>query len=188
MPSLTNSYNATADMTPAEELAVAVKANDAQQVAGVLERRPTLRSTLNDPMPGGDFGATPLLAAVARSNVEMIDVLLRAGADINQKSHWWAGPFGVLDTAARPDKDSGLAEWLIERGAFVDVHAASRLGRLDRLAELVAADPGLVHARGADGRRRCTSLPPSRSRSSCWTMARISRRATSITNPRLRST
>jgi ankyrin repeat protein len=33
----------------------------------------------------------------------------------------------------------------------VDVHAAARLGLLDRLHELVAADPALVHARGGDG-------------------------------------
>jgi ankyrin repeat protein len=33
----------------------------------------------------------------------------------------------------------------------VDVHAAARLGLLDRLRELVEADPELVHARGGDG-------------------------------------
>jgi ankyrin repeat protein len=41
--------------------------------------------------------------------------------------------------------------YAIERGAHVDVHAAARLGLLDRLEELVVADPELVHARGGDG-------------------------------------
>jgi hypothetical protein len=33
----------------------------------------------------------------------------------------------------------------------VDVHAAARLGRLDRLRELIEGDPRRVHARGGDG-------------------------------------
>ena len=130
---------------PAEALAAAVKAGDAARVRGVLDRYPELQSKLDDPMPDGPFGATPLLGAVSRGNREMIDVLLHAGADINARSHWWAGSFGVLDD------HGGLAPFLIARGAVVDAHAAARLGILDRLQELIAADPGLVHARGGDG-------------------------------------
>jgi ankyrin repeat protein len=44
-----------------------------------------------------------------------------------------------------------LADHAIKRGAIVDIHAAARLGMLERLQELIAADPGLVHARGGDG-------------------------------------
>jgi ankyrin repeat protein len=72
-------------------------------------------------------------------------VLLRAGASINARSHWWAGGFGVLDS------DHDLAPFLIERGAVVDAHAAARLGMLDRLEELLSSRPQLVHARGGDG-------------------------------------
>ena len=130
---------------PEAELVAAIHANDADQVRTVLERAPGLRHRINDTMPGLHFGATPLLAAVPLGNREMIDVLLQAGADINQKSHWWAGGFGVLDDA------HGMAAFLIERGARVDVHAATRLARMDDLERLVAADPALVHARGGDG-------------------------------------
>jgi len=130
---------------PTAALAAAVKANDASRLGEVLARHPELKSRLDDPFPGSDFGATALLAAVHKGNREMVDVLLRAGADINARSHWWAGSFGVLDD------DHGLADFLIERGAVVDVHAAARLGRLDRLTELISADPDLVHARGGDG-------------------------------------
>jgi len=77
---------------------------------------------------------------------EMLDVLLEAGADINAKSLWWAGGFGLLH-GAEPD----LAAYAIQRGAVVDVHAAARLGLMDRLRGLVVADPKLVHARGGDG-------------------------------------
>jgi Ankyrin repeats (3 copies)/Ankyrin repeat len=72
--------------------------------------------------------------------------LLEAGADLNAKSRWWAGGFGLLDWAS-PE----VAAYAIERGAVVDVHAAARLRMMDRLRELVALDPGLVHARGGDG-------------------------------------
>ena len=76
----------------------------------------------------------------------MLDVLLDAGADINARSRWWAGGFGLLH-GAPPD----LAAYAISRGAVVDVHAAARLGLYDRLQELVTADPRQVHARGGDG-------------------------------------
>ncbi len=49
------------------------------------------------------------------------------------------------------DCDPTLVEFLVERGAVVDVHAASRLDWMPKLAELVAADPEVVHARGGDG-------------------------------------
>jgi len=128
-----------------ELLAAAIISNDATQVRQVLGSHPELKSKLNDPMPGAPFGGTALIAAVQRTNREMIDVLLAAGADINGRSHWWAGGFGVLDD------DRGLASFLIVRGARVDAHAASRLGMLDRLKELISANPALLHARGGDG-------------------------------------
>src|SRR5213593_4184040 len=128
-----------------DALASAVKANDATQVDQVLQRHPGLKSRLNDPLPDSPFGGTALLGAVQRTNREMIDVLLRAGADINARSHWWAGGFGVLDD------DRGLASFLIERGAIVDANAAARLGMLGKLEELVSANPAVVHARGGDG-------------------------------------
>lgn len=130
---------------PAAALVAAIKANDPAAARRVLHDHPGLKARLDEPLPGFSFGATPLLAALPSGNRELIDVLLEAGADINQRSHWWAGSFGVLDD------DHGLAPYLIERGARVDVHAAARLGMTDRLVELVAADPGLVHARGGDG-------------------------------------
>lgn len=130
---------------PVAVLVAAIKANDTNAARRALQDHPGLKARLDDPLPGFAFGATPLLAALPSGNREMIDLLLEAGADINQRSHWWAGSFGVLDD------DHGLAPYLIERGARVDAHAAARLGMMDRLAELIAADPGLVHARGGDG-------------------------------------
>ena len=52
----------------------------------------------------------------------------------------------ILDCAS-PD----VAAYAIERGVIVDAHAAARLGLIDRLRELLAANPALVRARGGDG-------------------------------------
>ncbi len=124
-----------------DELKDAIHADDAQRARALLEQNEGLKGRINEPL--GPFDS-PLLNG-ARSR-EMLDVLLDAGADINAKSQWWAGGFGLLDWAA-PD----LASYAIERGAIVDVHAAARLGLMDRLRELVEEDPRLVHGRGGDG-------------------------------------
>ena len=76
----------------------------------------------------------------------MLDALLDGGADINARSEWWAGGFGILDCAS-PE----LAAYAIERGATITAHAAARLGMLDTLRALISADPALVNARGGDG-------------------------------------
>jgi ankyrin repeat protein len=123
-----------------------VKAGDVASARRILERHRGLRARLNEPMPGGAFGGTVLTTAVDHENRSMIDLLLAHGADINQRTHWGPGGFGVLEFC-----HPSLAPWLIERGARVDAHAAARLAMLDPLAALVAADPNVVHARGGDG-------------------------------------
>ncbi|MEO8032686.1 MAG: ankyrin repeat domain-containing protein [Gemmatimonadota bacterium] len=130
---------------PSDALAAALKSHDANAVAGVISHHPELRSKLDEPVAGGAFGATPLIVAVQHANRAMVDVLLDAGADINQRSHWWAGGFHVLED------DHGLADFLIERGAVLDAVAAAKLGRLADLERLVAADPKAVYQRAGDG-------------------------------------
>lgn len=127
----------------------AVKGNDVAVVRHLLSAHGAeLEPALQLPIPGWAFGETPLIAAVRAANREMIDLMVNAGADINIRTKWWAGGFGVLDEAAG---DPPLAEYLIERGAFVDVHAAARLGKLDHLRMLIQTTPSLVHALGGDG-------------------------------------
>jgi ankyrin repeat protein len=132
--------------SPAEALREAVCGGDAAQLREILERYPELRAGIDDPLPGYGFGQHALFAAVQRGDRAIIDVLLGAGANMRKRTEWWAGGFGVLD-----DCDPGMVEFLMERGALPDAHAASRLGMMAKLEELVAADPGVVHARGGDG-------------------------------------
>lgn len=136
------------DPTPGARAAftAAVVDDDVDRVRELLGRHAELRAQLDLPAPGLPFGTIPLLPLVQAGRREMVDVFLKAGADINARSDWWAGGFGVLDLCV-----PAMAPFLIERGAIVDAHAASRLGMPDRLRELVAADPAVVHARGGDG-------------------------------------
>jgi len=133
-------------LTPAEALKVAVCASDAARVRELLARHPGLHATIDRPLPGDGFGTHALFAAVQRSDRATIDLLLDAGANINKRTEWWAGGFGVLD-----DCDPSMLEFLTQRGAVVDAHSAARLGLMTTLRELVAADPAVVHARGGDG-------------------------------------
>ena len=133
-------------LTPAEALKVAVCDSDAARVGELMDRHPELKTTIDGPLATYGFGLNALFAAVQRSDRATIDVLLRAGANINQRSDWWAGGFGVMD-----DCDPSMVEFLTARGAIVDAHAAARLGMMDRLRELVVANPAVVHARGGDG-------------------------------------
>lgn len=130
---------------PMEALGAALKTRRTEPVAEVLSRFPSVKARLDEPVPGGDFGATALIVAVRQANRELVDLLLGGGATINQRSHWWAGGFHVLED------DHGLADFLIARGATLDAKSASQLGRIDDLAALLAANPGAVNLRGGDG-------------------------------------
>src|SRR5580692_8229445 len=140
------SHVVTLGLKPAEALTVAVRDNDAQRVRELLESHRELRAKIDEPLQNYGFGQHALFAAVQRSDRATIDVLLDAGAHIHKRTEWWAGGFGVLD-----DCDPGLVDFLVERGAVIDAHAAARLGMLSKLTELVAADQNVVHAKGGDG-------------------------------------
>src|SRR5882672_9111551 len=107
----------------------------------LLERFPEMKAKVNEPVAAFDSPAI-----IHARSPEMLDTLLEAGADINSRSRWWAGGFGLLDSA-KPE----LAAYAIQQGAVVDAHTAARLGMLEKLRELIGVDPTLVHARGGDG-------------------------------------
>ena len=126
---------------PMELFKQAFANHDADLFRRLLDRHPNLKARINEPVAAFD---APVITRVRTR--EMLEVLLDAGADLNARSQWWAGGFGLLDGAS-PE----LAAYAIERGAMVGVHAAARLGLTGKLHELIEADPGLVNARGGDG-------------------------------------
>ena len=140
------SHVVTLGLDPAEALKAAICDNDTQRVLELLESHRELVAKIDEPLPNYGSGQHALFAAVQRSDRATIDVLQHAGADIQKRTDWWAGGFGVLD-----DCDPSLVNFLLERGAVIDAHAAARLGMMPKLRELVAADPDVVLARGGDG-------------------------------------
>lgn len=124
-----------------EQAKIAFREENVNRVRELLTTHPELRGMINEPLAPFD---APVIVCV--NSREMLDVLLEAGADINAKSRWWAGGFGILHGAS-PE----LSAYAIERGAVVDVHSAARLGMIEKLKELVSNNPELVHARGGDG-------------------------------------
>ena len=130
--------------TPIEQFRSALRASDAEGVRALLEAHAEVCEAINAPI--GAFGGRPV--SMVRKNLAVLDVLLEFGADLNLKSDWWAGPFGILESDITPEE----AAPLIARGATVDIFAAAHLGMADRVRELVEADLSLVRARGGDGR------------------------------------
>ena len=127
-----------------EQFQLALQAQDIGRVRALLETHAEVRALVNAPI--GPFDGRP--AAMVKHNLPLLDLLLSHGADLNLKSAWWAGGFGLLDVDCTPEQ----AAPLLARGATVDVFAAAHLGMIERLRTLVDDDPSLVHARGGDGK------------------------------------
>jgi len=114
---------------------------------------------------GGD-GQTPL--HFARSQ-RVIDLLIGAGADINARD---------LDHRATPaewmlDRSQGagryaLAQYLVERGASVDIFLACALGRTNDVVSMLRREPVLLDVQ--TGRGRYAEQPPSSSHIYLWTI------------------
>jgi ankyrin repeat protein len=131
-------------MTPVEQFVAALHAQDVERVRALLEAHADVRGAINAPV--SYFDSPPVMRAA--KNLPLLDLLLSYGADINVKTAWWAGGFGILEYDITPEE----AAPLIARGAIADVFAAAHLGMFDRLRELVERDPSLVRARGGDGK------------------------------------
>src|SRR5439155_17849940 len=70
----------------------AFAADDAKGLEELMRQYPHLKEVVNQPI--GPFDSPAIIRVRSK---EMLDVLLEAGADINARSRWWAGSFGILD-------------------------------------------------------------------------------------------
>ncbi len=132
------------DYRPAvEQFKKLVYAGDAAGLDALLIDEPRLRDTLDD--PHFYFGSTALI--IVKESLELVDILLKHGADITATSQWWAGDFTLLEGASKE-----AAEELVARGAVITPHAAAEQGWIHWLDEAYARDPDIVHARGGDGK------------------------------------
>jgi ankyrin repeat protein len=130
--------------SPAELFKMAVEQGDVDDVRRLLQAHADLVARINEPT----FGFKSPAVHVARTNLDLLDLLIAHGADLNVRTSWEKGGFGVLEQV-NPEQ----AGPLIARGARVDVWAAAILGLMTELATLIAKEPRLVHAKGGDGKR-----------------------------------
>jgi len=120
----------------------AVHGGDAQKVDRLLAEVNGLTEAIDQPWC--HFDSPPIVAS--KKNHELVEVLLKYGADINARSGWWAGSFGILDGVDRETFD-----FLVSHGAVPDIHALSGLGMTQEVRQCVSDDPKCVNARGGDG-------------------------------------
>src|SRR5262245_39076469 len=80
--------------SPAELFVAAVKGGDIDAVRGLFGTHPELLERINEPL--FDFKQTAVHAAC--KNLPLLDLLLARGADINARSSWEQGGFGILES------------------------------------------------------------------------------------------
>ncbi len=127
---------------PLDQWKAVVEHGDVVSARDLLDQHPDLVGQVNAQIFAFDSSAI----FACRHNIEMVDLLLENGADINAKTGWPAGGFGILE-GIEPE----VAEPLIARGAVVDIWAAVSLDKLERVRELLRQTPQLVTAGGGDG-------------------------------------
>ena len=114
---------------------------------------------------GGD-GQTPLHFARSR---EVVDLLLEWGADIDARDvDHRATPAQWMLERRRGAGRFALAEYLVERGASVDIFLAAALGLGDRLRSMLEADASLTRLRTGHG--DYGEKPPSSVHIYTWTI------------------
>jgi ankyrin repeat protein len=125
----------------------AVRAGDAARVAELVRGGPELLGARGGPAwdSARPTACTGLHVAVHVGSVAVAEVLLDAGIDVEARTT--EGRTALHDAIELSSKVEPL---LHERGAFVDVCSAAILGRLDRLRELLDADPTLVDDRSTN--------------------------------------
>ncbi len=85
-------------------------------------------------------------------NLPRIREMLMENPDLLNASYQWSE--NDSETALQAAAQSGstpVAEYLLSRGAPLDICTAAMLGRQDAVEQMLAKDPGLIQARGAHG-------------------------------------
>ena len=128
-----------------EDLFDAIEMNSYVLVQRVLSEAPELAGARGKSSRWPQ-DSTPLQVAAEFGRVDLAELLLGAGAPVNDA----AGLTGWTPLHLSL-KNQAMADLLRGHGAEVDVFAAAGLGDLDRLRSLLDQEPGLVKAEGPDG-------------------------------------
>ena len=120
----------------------AVHGGDAEKVDRLLAEVNGLAEAIDQPWC--HFDGPPIV--VSKKNREMVEVLLKHGANINASSSWWAGGFGVLDGV-----DEETFDFLVGLGATPNIYSFSGQGRADEVKKCLDSSSESVNTRFGDG-------------------------------------
>ena len=133
-----------------QELFDAISTGDADGVAALLAADPALADARSDD------GEVPLIAAAERGLTDVARALLAAGADPTATNGYWTPLYAAAHTGPYKRQPAfAVADLLLAHGAPDNIFSAAALGREQRVAALLASDPGLANARDGIG---CTPL------------------------------
>lgn len=114
---------------------------DVEEVRELLAAEPELQKIINEPWC--HFDSPPIVTA--KSSKPHVELLLQHGADINARSEWWAGSFGILDGV-----DRQTFEFLVGLGAHPNLYNFAQQGLLDQVNSCLD-DAASANQRFGDG-------------------------------------
>jgi ankyrin repeat protein len=101
-------YGCTPHIDPYDELYDAIRKNDIQKVEKILNSGIDINPSTKH--------WTPLMIAVLRSNITMVDMFLKKGAYINARNNKGQTPLHIAARWGKPE----IVEYLIDKGANIE--------------------------------------------------------------------
>lgn len=128
-------------------LIAASQRGEIHKVQDLLADKPSLITGTGPSEYGWGQALHPLHIAAAGGHQDIVEELLKQGADVNMLDDLKRTPLHAAVASGKTD----VAGFLIEQGATIDIFAAARLGKEQQVRSLLAADARQIHAKGPNG-------------------------------------